>query len=465
MNKSYDIVIIGSGPGGYVAAIRAAQLSMKVAVIEKKDLGGICLNWGCIPTKALLRTSEIYDYIKNSSHFGIDISQNKLNIKEIVQRSRDVAKKLSRGIDFLFKKNKIDLIYGSAKLNKNKEIVIKKNNEEKIILAKNIIIATGAGPKKIKISKNYDDLNLWNYIDAMTPKQIPKSLGVIGSGAIGIEFASFYNSLGSNVEVFEMQSEILPSEDFEISNFLRKSLSKKGVKFHLNSSVVDIYQKDTFELHYKNLKSNKDLFSNYEKILVAVGIQGNIDNLGLEFTSVKTKNNQIITYDYGKTDEKNIYAIGDVAGAPWLAHKASHEGIHCVEFIAGLRKDNSEKMTIPSCVYSNPQVATIGLSERKAKQMGFNIKVGKFPLSANGKALSLSESEGFVKIIFEKKTGQILGAHLVGVEVTELINSFSLAMKLEATELDIFSTVFPHPTISEAIHESALDAYNKALHI
>ena len=244
MNKSYDIVIIGSGPGGYVAAIRAAQLSMKVAVIEKKDLGGICLNWGCIPTKALLRTSEIYDYIKNSSHFGIDISQNKLNIKEIVQRSRDVAKKLSKGIDFLFKKNKIDLIYGVAKLNKNKEIVIKKNNEEKIILAKNIIIATGAGPKKIKILNNYDDLNLWNYIDAMTPKQIPKSLGVIGSGAIGIEFASFYNSLGVNVEVFEMQSEILPSEDFEISDFLRKSLSKKGVKFHLNSSVVDIYHKD-----------------------------------------------------------------------------------------------------------------------------------------------------------------------------------------------------------------------------
>ncbi len=462
MKKSYDLAIIGSGPGGYVAAIRAAQLNLKVVVIEKKDLGGVCLNWGCIPTKSLLRTSEIYDYIKNSSHFGIDITQKSLNIDKIVKRSREIAKKLSSGIEFLFKKNKVDLIFGCAKINKNKEIVIDNNGDDiKNLFATNIIIATGAGPKKFK---NSEKLDLWNYFDAMTPIKIPKSLGIIGSGAIGIEFASFYNSLGTNVEVFEMQSEILPNEDYEVSDFLRKNLSRKGVKFHLNASVADIKKKDNFELHIKNLKSEKNTTLSFEKILVAIGIQGNINNLGLENTSIQIENNQIVTYDYGKTDESNIYAIGDVAGAPWLAHKASHEGIQCVEHIAG-KKTNSEKLIIPSCVYSNPQVASIGLSENKAKSLELDIKVGKFPLSANGKALSLSESEGFIKIIFEEKTGQILGAHLVGVEVTELINSFSLAMKLEATELDIFSTIFPHPTISESIHESALDAYNKAIHI
>ena len=300
----------------------------------------------------------------------------------------------------------------------------------------------------------------------MTPKQIPKSLGIIGSGAIGIEFANFYKSLGSEVIVFEMANEILPNEDFEVSEFLRKNLIKKGVKFHLNSSVIDIKEKEGLELSYKNVNTKKISTYSFDKILVAVGIEGNIKNLGLENTSIQIKNNQIVTYEYGKTDEKNIFAIGDVAGAPWLAHKASHEGIHCVEYIAGLKKNNlEEKMIIPSCVYSNPQVASIGLTEKKANALGLNIKVGKFPLSANGKALSLSEGEGFVKIIFQEKTGQILGAHLIGVEVTELINSFSLAMKLEATELDIFSTIFPHPTISESIHESALDAYNKALHI
>ena len=466
MDKNYDLAIIGSGPGGYVAAIRASQLNMKVVVIEKKDLGGVCLNWGCIPTKALLRTSEIYEYIKNSSHFGIDIKENKLNINGIVNRSRAIAKKLSNGIEYLFKKNNIQLIYGTATINKNKELVVIKNNKEEKLIAKNIIIATGAGPKKIKVSGNYEKLGLWDYFNAMTPTQIPKTMGIIGSGAIGIEFANFYNSLGSEVIVFEMANEILPNEDFEVSEFLRKNLIKKGVKFHLNSSVIDIKDKEGLELSYKNLNTKKISTYSFEKILVAVGIEGNIKNLGLENTSIKIKNNQIVTYEYGKTDEKNIFAIGDVAGAPWLAHKASHEGIHCVEYIAGLKKNNlEEKMIIPSCVYSNPQVASIGLTEKKAKALGLNIKVGKFPLSANGKALSLSEGEGFVKIIFQEKTGQILGAHLIGVEVTELINSFSLAMKLEATELDIFSTIFPHPTISESIHESALDAYNKALHI
>ncbi len=466
MNKNYDLAIIGSGPGGYVAAIRASQLNMRVVVIEKKDLGGVCLNWGCIPTKALLRTSEIYEYVKNSSHFGIDIKENKLNLHGIVKRSRAIAKKLSNGIEYLFKKNNIQLIYGTAKIMKNKELLITKNDMEEKLTATNIIIATGAGPKKIKVSGNYEKLGLWDYFDAMTPSHIPKSLGIIGSGSIGIEFANFYNSLGSKVTVFEMANEILPNEDFEVSEFLRKNLIKKGVQFHLNSSVTDIKKKDGLELSYKDVNTKKISNYNFEKILVAVGIEGNIKNLGLEHTSIKTKSNQIVTYEHGKTDEKNIFAIGDVAGAPWLAHKASHEGIHCVEYLAGLKNNSTkEKMIVPSCVYSNPQVASIGLTEKKAKSLGLNIKVGKFPLSANGKALSLSEGEGFVKVIFQEKTGQILGAHLIGVEVTELINSFSLAMKLEATELDIFSTIFPHPTISESIHESALDAFDKALHI
>ena len=461
-SNKYDLAIIGSGPGGYVAAIKAAQLKMKVVVIEKKDLGGICLNWGCIPTKAILRSSEIYDFMKNSSNFGLNIKNVEPNINSIIKRSRDVAKKLSNGIDFLFKKNNINLIYGTAKINKDKGLDVISDNITKKVKANNIIIATGASPKKINISNN---CKVWNYFDALTPTEIPKSIGIIGSGAIGVEFASFYNSLGSNVKVFEMQNEILPNEDKEISEFLRNNLSKKGILFHLNSTILDIKENTNFLMTCKDNKTGKITDYSFEKVLTAVGIEGNINNLGLENTNITTQKNQIVTYDYGMTDEKNFYAIGDVAGAPWLAHKASHEGIACVDYIAGKIKSKKEKMVIPSCVYSNPQVASIGLTERDAKRLGMNIKVGKFPLSANGKALSLSESEGFVKTIFEANTGQILGAHLVGTEVTELINSFSLAIKLEATEIDIFSTIFPHPTISESIHESALDAFDKAIHI
>ncbi len=461
----YDLAIIGSGPGGYVAAIKAAQLNMKVVVIEKKDLGGICLNWGCIPTKAILRSSELYDFMKNSSNFGLNIKNVEPNINSIIKRSRDVAKKLSSGIEFLFKKNKINLIYGNAKINKNKELDVISDNKTSKVKANNIIIATGASPKKVNMSNNSINSKVWNYFDALTPKEIPKSIGIIGSGAIGVEFASFYNSLGSNVKVFVMQNEILPNEDIEVSEFLKNNLSKKGILFSLNSTILDIKENTNFQLSCKDNKTGKITDHNFEKVLAAVGIEGNISNLGLENTKIITKNNQIVTYDYGITDEDNIYAIGDVAGAPWLAHKASHEGIACIEYIAGKIKSRKEKLVIPSCVYSNPQVASIGLTESNAKKLGINIKVGKFPLSANGKALSLSESEGFVKTIFEANTGQILGAHLVGAEVTELINSFSLAIKLEATEIDIFSTIFSHPTISESIHESALDAFDKAIHI
>ena len=307
-------------------------------------------------------------------------------------------------------------------------------------------------------------MKLWNYFDAMIPKEIPKNLGIIGSGAIGIEFASFYNSLGANVTVFEMQNRILANEDSEISKFLKDNLSKKGISFHLNSGVNDVKEAQDFKLVVNNLKTNEKSHFNFDKILVAIGIDGNVNNIGLENTKIKIEKNHIVTYSFGKTDEENIFAIGDVTGAPWLAHKASHEGIKCVEFIAGKIK-KEEKMIIPSCVYCYPQVASIGLTEEQATNKGIKIKTGKFPLSANGKALALSESEGFVKTIFEAHTGQIIGAHLVGAEVTELINTFSLAIKLEATELDIFSTIFPHPTVSESIHESALDAFDKAIHI
>ena len=464
MKKIYDLAIIGSGPGGYVAAIRASQLGMSVAVIEKKELGGICLNWGCIPTKTLLRSSEIYEYIKNSENFGFDTKKSNYNLNHIIKRSRHVAKKLSTGIEYLFKKNKIDLIKGTAKFNKDKELEVHFNNNNQIIAPKNIIIATGASPKKIKTSNDKIGMKLWNYFDAMIPKEIPKNLGIIGSGAIGIEFASFYNSLGANVTVFEMQNRILANEDSEISKFLKDNLSKKGISFHLNSGVNDVREAQDFKLVVNNLKTNEKAHFNFDKILVAIGIEGNVNNIGLENTKIKIEKNHIVTYSFGKTDEENIFAIGDVTGAPWLAHKASHEGIKCVEFIAGKIK-KEEKMIIPSCVYCYPQVASIGLTEEQATNKGIKIKTGKFPLSANGKALALSESEGFVKTIFEAHTGQIIGAHLVGAEVTELINTFSLAIKLEATELDIFSTIFPHPTVSESIHESALDAFDKAIHI
>ena len=458
----YDLAIIGSGPGGYVAAIKASQLNMKVLVVEKKDLGGICLNWGCIPTKTLLRSSEIYDYMKNSSNYGLDAKNIVPKIADIIKKSRKVAEKLSKGIDFLFKKNKIDLIYGTASINSVKELEIIIGSDIKTIKAKNIIIATGASPKKLNFTSKCE---VWDYFNALSPKAIPKSIGIIGSGAIGIEFASFYKSLGSDVHVFEIQNNILPNEDIEVSEFLEKSLSKRGIKFSLNSRIIDVQENESFKLSCENIKTKNIIHYNFEKVLGAIGIVGNIKNLGLENTKIKTENNHIVTLEFGKTHEENIFAIGDVTGAPWLAHKASHEGIACVEYLAGNLEHNQEKMIIPSCVYSNPQVASIGMTEEEAIKLELNIKVGRFPLSANGKALSLSESEGFVKTIFEATTGQILGAHLIGAEVTELINSFSLAMKLEATEMDIFSTIFPHPTISESIHESALDAFNKAIHI
>jgi len=390
VNENYDIVIIGSGPGGYVAAIRAAQLNKKVLVIERNELGGICLNWGCIPTKALLRTSEIYSYIKEAKQFGIEVTKHNYSLKSIVNRSREVSKTLSKGIEYLFKKNGVFLKKGNAFIEDNNNITILSNESKIRVKTKNIIIATGAKAKKLPfLEKNSSEI--WSYKEAMTPNTIPKSLGIVGSGAIGIEFACFYNELGTEVKVFEAQENIIPNEDKDISIALEKSLLKKKIDFFKNTKVINLNKNESFEL----TTTTKEMTAKhqFEKVLVAIGVEGNIENIGLENTNVKTKNNQIVTHQYGLTDENNIFAIGDVAGTPWLAHKASHEGIECVEYISGLKsiKSKSVKQVIPSCIYSAPQVASIGITEQEAISNKKSIKVGNFPLSANGKALALNE--------------------------------------------------------------------------
>ena len=462
-NENYDIVIIGSGPGGYVAAIRAAQLNKKVLVVEKSELGGICLNWGCIPTKALLRTSEIYSYVKEAKQFGLEVIKHDYSLKNIVSRSREVSKTLSKGIEYLFKKNGIFLKKGNAFIEDNNNVTIQSNDSKVRVKTKNIIIATGAKAKKPTFLENSSN-EIWSYKEAMIPNATPKSLGIVGSGAIGIEFACFYNELGTDVKVFEVQENIVPHEDKDISVALEKALLKKKITFYKNTKVVGLKKAESFELT-TNTKEKIEKH-HFEKVLIATGVEGNIENIGIENTKVRTKNNQIITHQYGMTDDNNIFAIGDVAGTPWLAHKASHEGIDCVEYISGLKSINTEniKQIIPSCIYSNPQVASIGLTEQEATTTNKSIKVGTFPLSANGKALALNEPNGFVKTIFDSKTGEILGAHMIGTEVTELINTFSLAIKLEATEEDIINTIFPHPTLSESIHESVLSAFNRSIH-
>ena len=464
----YDLAVIGSGPGGYVAAIRASQLGKKVVVIEKSDLGGICLNWGCIPTKSILRSAEIYDYFKDLNKFGLDARNFTFNLKKIIKRSRAIAGQLSTGIDYLFKKNNVNVIKGIAKINDEKHIIVSMENKNDILIdATKILLATGAKPKSLPFISAFNE-NIWSYFEALNPPTIPESIGIIGSGAIGIEFASFFNSMGSQVTVFEFLDRVLPSADKDVSKSIDGSLSKKGIKLFKNTNVYGINQEGKLTLKTKTIQGNNETKKDYsfEKILVAVGVEGNISNLGLENTNVQTENNHIKINSSFKTHDDKIYAIGDVVGAPWLAHKASHEGILCVNRLYG--SDNISKdpnHIIPTCIYSHPQIASVGITEDQALAKNIKIKVGNFPLSANGKALSLSNSEGFVKTIFDADTGEILGAHMVGAEVTELINTFALAIKLEATEEDIFNTIFPHPTISESIHESALDAFNRAIHI
>jgi dihydrolipoamide dehydrogenase len=466
--KKFDLAIVGGGPGGYVAAIRASQLGLKTVVIEANYLGGICLNWGCIPTKALLRTSEIYHYMTHAADYGLKADNVSFDVKKVVERSRGVAKQLNQGVGYLLKKNKVEVIDGWAKLAGGKEgarkLTVEKDGKTIAdVIAKNVILATGARARDIP-GLEADGKQVWTYKEAMTPESFPKSLLVVGSGAIGIEFASFYRTLGAEVTVVEVLDRVLPVEDEEISAMAAKAFEKQGMKLLTGATVKSLDKKKsgvtaTIE---KGSKSEKIAA---ERVIMAVGIVGNVENLGLEGTKVKVDRAHIETDEWGATGEKGIWAIGDVAGAPWLAHKASHEGIIVVEKIAGQKDIHPmDKSRIPGCTYCHPQVASIGMTETRAKESGRKIKVGRFPFQGNGKAIALGEPEGMIKTIFDTETGELLGAHMIGAEVTELIQGYSVAKTLETTEQELMHTVFPHPTLSEMMHESVLDAYGRTIH-
>ena len=471
MADQYDVIVIGSGPGGYVTAIRAAQLGLKTAVVEKSYLGGICLNWGCIPTKALLRSAEIFHYMEHAKDFGLAAKDVSYDAAAIVKRSRAVAAQLSTGVGFLLKKNKIDVIWGSATITEAGKISVKASeNPPKGALgggdysAKHIIVATGARPRALP-GLEPDQKQIWTYFEAMVPEKMPKSLLVVGSGAIGIEFASFYRTMGAEVTVVEILPQILPVEDEEIAAHARKRFEKAGIKIHTDTKVAKLDKaKDSVTATIEH-KDGKTETLKVDKVISAVGVTGNIENLGLEKLGVKTDRGCIVIDAYGRTNVAGIYAIGDVAGPPMLAHKAEHEGVICVEAIAGQKPRAMDKLKIPGCTYCNPPIASVGLTEAKAKAAGYDIRVGKFPAIGNGKAIALGEPDGLVKTIFDKKTGQLLGAHMVVAEVTELIQGFVVAMNLETTEEELIATVFPHPTLSEMMHESVLAAYGRVIHV
>ncbi|MAH06241.1 MAG: dihydrolipoyl dehydrogenase [Alphaproteobacteria bacterium] len=465
-DKSFDVVVIGAGPGGYVAAIRAAQLGMKTAVIEANHLGGICLNWGCIPTKALLRSAEIYHNMKHAEDYGLKIEGKvTFDLKKIVERSRGVSKQLSGGIGHLLKKNKVTVFDAYGKLAGKGKIVLEKDGKKTDELtAKHIILATGARARVLQ-GLEPDGKFVWSYKEAMIPEDMPKKLLVVGSGAIGIEFASFYNTLGVDVTVVELMDRVVPVEDEEISALLGKALKKQGMNIITGAKVTKLDKnKDDVTAHIEDAKG-KVTKHNFDRIISAVGIVGNVENIGLENTKVQLDRGHIKVDGYLRTDEPGVYAIGDVVSPPWLAHKASHEGVICVEKIAGL--NNVHPMAndnIPACTYCHPQVASLGLTEKQCKEKGLKVKIGRFPFVGNGKAIALGEPEGLIKTIFDEKTGELLGAHMVGAEVTELIQGYTIAKTMETTEEDLMHTIFPHPTLSEMMHESVLDAYGRAIH-
>ena len=464
MAEQFDLVVVGGGPGGYVAAIRAAQLKMKVALVEREHLGGICLNWGCIPTKALLRASEINHLLHSLDQYGFAADNIRYDFAKVVKRSRQVAGQLSAGVKGLLKKNKVTVFDGHGKLaGKGKLSVAKDGKPVAEIEAKHIILATGARARVIP-GIEPDGKLIWTYFEAMIPKEMPKSLIVMGSGAIGIEFASFYRTLGAEVTVVELLPQIMPVEDAEISKFARKQLEKQGMRILTEAKVAKVEKGASSVTAYVELKDGKVEKITADRLISAVGVQGNVENLGLEALGVKVERGTVEVDGYGRTNAQGIYAIGDVAGAPMLAHKAEHEGVICVEKIAGLANVHAlDKGKIPGCTYCTPQVASVGLTEEKAKAAGRDIRVGRFQFAANGKAIALGEDQGLIKTIFDKKTGELLGAHMVGAEVTELIQGFVVAMNLETTEEELMHTVFPHPTLSEMMKESVLDAYGRAL--
>ena len=472
MANEYDVIVIGSGPGGYVTAIRSAQLGLKTALVEKSYLGGICLNWGCIPTKALLRSAEILHYLQHAKDYGLSAGQVTYDPGAVVKRSRAISKRLNDGVGFLMKKNKVAVIWGEATIDAPGKVTVKPSRSEApkgalgpaAYTAKHIILATGARPRVLP-GLEPDKKLVWTYFEAMVPDRIPKSLLVVGSGAIGVEFASFYRTLGADVTVVEVLPQILPVEDAEIAAFARKSFEKQGIKIFTGAKVTKLDKKsDSVTATIEDGKGGTQTLT-VERVISAVGVVGNIENLGLEKLGVKTDRGAIVIDGMCKTSVTGIYAIGDVAGPPLLAHKAEHEGVICVEAIRGLHPHSMDKLLIPGCTYCSPQVASVGLTEQAAKEKKLDIRVGRFPFVGNGKAIALGEDQGLVKVIFDKKTGQLLGAHMVGAEVTELIQGYVIAMNLETTEEELMHTVFPHPTLSEMMKEAVLDAYGRVLNI
>jgi dihydrolipoamide dehydrogenase len=479
MADQYDLLVIGAGPGGYVAAIRGAQLGMKVGIIEREHMAGICSNWGCIPTKALLRSAEIYGHMTHAKDYGLTAEKFGVDIDGVVKRSRAIAAQMNNGCQFLMKKNKIDIIWGEAVITKPGEVKVAPTKKaivqpqgpvpknalgEGTYKAKNIIVATGARPRVLPGIEPDGD-KIWTYFEAMKPAALPKSLVVMGSGAIGVEFASFYRSMGAEVTIIELLPQIMPVEDAEIAALARKRLEKRGIKILTDAKVEKVEKHAAGILAHVLLKDGSKQQISGEKLISAVGVQCNIEGLGLETVGVKTERGAIVIDNYGATNVAGIWAIGDVAGPPMLAHKAEHEAVITVEKIAGMKVHGLDKTKVPGCTYCEPQVASVGLTEAKAKEAGREIKVGRFPFIGNGKAIALGEPDGLVKTIFDAKTGELLGAHMVGAEVTELIQGFVVAMNLETTEEDLMHTIFPHPTLSETMKESVLDAYGRALNI
>lgn len=462
-DTSYDLIVIGAGPGGYVAAIRGAQLGMKVCIIERESLGGICLNWGCIPTKAMLRSSEVFHLMQRAKEFGLKADGIDYDLDAVVKRSRKVAGQLSGGIGHLMKKNKIAVVMGEATIPAKGKVSVKTDKGTENLTAKNIVLATGARARELP-GLEADGKLVWTYRHALQPPHMPKKLLVIGSGAIGIEFASFYNTLGADTTVVEVMDRVLPVEDEEISAIAKKSFEKQGMKIMQKAMVKKLDRKgSTVTAHIE--VGGKVVTQEFDTVISAVGIVGNVENLGLEELGVKIDRTHVVTDEFCRTGIDGLYAIGDIAGAPWLAHKASHEGVMVAELIAGKHAHPVKPESIAGCTYCHPQVASVGYTEAKAKELGYDIKVGRFPFIGNGKAIALGEENGMIKTIFDAKTGELLGAHMIGAEVTELIQGYVVGRQLETTEEDLMNTVFPHPTLSEMMHESVLDAYDKVIHM